>query len=82
MTEPANTYMSLTFGNVPRDKAEKIRAAAEEAAGDIDFSVSYGPPIGELTFDELSEDIPADPVVPDVPTSHAAPEEEPPAPAQ
>ncbi|MFL6416791.1 MAG: hypothetical protein ACJ74Y_14100 [Bryobacteraceae bacterium] len=41
-----NIYMTLTFSNVPRDKAVQIRNAAERIAGDINFSVDYGEPIG------------------------------------
>jgi hypothetical protein len=48
MTQPDSdrVYMSLTFGNISRKAAEDIRQAAEDLAGDVDFSVDFGAPIG------------------------------------
>lgn len=42
-----NVYMSITFSSVPKDLADQIRAAAEQLAGNVDFSVDYGDPIGD-----------------------------------
>lgn len=74
MTDPDRVYMSLSFGNISRETAEAVRAAAEQAAGDTDFSVDYGTPIGadDVTpvADEVAAEVGGDPtaapVVPDV----------------
>lgn len=42
-----HVYLSVTFGNIEREKAEKIVQDIEEMAGDTDFSVDWSDPIGE-----------------------------------
>lgn len=69
MTQPSdNVYVSITFGNIPRLKAEEIVEKAQEIAGDHDVSVDYGSPIGSDDPTPIADEA-ADAVDPSTPTA-------------
>ena len=63
-----NVYVSITFGNIPRDKADEIVQNVEELAEGYDISVDWGSPIGADDPTPIADEA-ADAVNPDTPST-------------
>jgi hypothetical protein len=69
MSQPTdNVYLSISFPNIPRDKAEEIVQNVEELTGDHDVSFDWSDPIGENdptpVADQAAEATGGDPTAP------------------
>lgn len=60
-----NVYVSITFGNIPREKANAIVEEIEHMAQGYDMSLDWGSPIGDQptpVFEETADAVGSAPV--------------------